>query len=87
LLIKEQLDLIDKILQANRTATDLHRARKLGQNNQDGYSLENGLLKKQERLIVAKSTCIFLIIASYYSLTTAYPGKSKTKKLIKEQYY
>jgi transposase InsO family protein len=85
--IEEQLDLIDEILQANRTATDLRRARKLGQNSQGGYSLEDGLLKKQGRLVVAESARTPLITASHCSLATAHPGKSKTKKLIKERYY
>jgi hypothetical protein len=37
--------------------------------------------------VVAKSVRIDLITALYYSLTTAHPGKGKTKALIKERYY
>ena len=86
-LIKEQLDLIDEILKANRAALDLGRARKLGQEGKGGYSLEGGLLKKEGRLVVAKSVRTALIIASYYSLAIAHLGQDKTKKLIKERYY
>jgi hypothetical protein len=85
--IQEQLDLINEILQANRTDRDLRRARKLGQEGKAGYSIDNGLLKKQGKLVVAKSVRTDLITALYYSLTTAYPGKNKTKALIKERYY
>jgi RNase H-like domain found in reverse transcriptase/Integrase zinc binding domain len=85
--IEEQLDLIDEILKANRAALDLGRARKLGQEGKGGYSLEGGLLKKEGRLVVAKSVRTALITASHCSLATAHPGQDKTKKLIKERYY
>jgi predicted aspartyl protease len=85
--IEEQLDLIDEIFQANRTALDLDHARKLGQESKGGYSLENGLLKKEGRLVVAESARTALITASHCGLSTAHPGQDKTKKLIKERYY
>ena len=37
--------------------------------------------------MVAGSVRTALITASHCSLATAHPGKSKTKKLIKERYY
>ena len=70
--IEEQLDLIDEILQANRTAADLGRARKLGKEGKGGYSMESGLLKKEGRLVVAESVRTALITASYCSLATAH---------------
>jgi transposase InsO family protein len=86
--IQEQLDLIDDILQANRTEPDLERARKLGRQNKSGYTLgEDRLLKKHGKLVVAESVRAALIDASHSTLATAHPGKSKTKKLIKERYY
>ena len=85
--IEDQLDLIDDILKANRTASELSRARKLGQQNKAGYSLEDGLLKKHGRLVVAKPVRTDLITASHSTLATAHPGKGKTRKLIKERYY
>jgi hypothetical protein len=86
-LIQEHINLIDKILQTNRTATDLARARKLGQNSKGSYTLDNGLLKYQRRLVVPESVRTDLITASYCSLATAYPGKSKTRELVKTCYY
>lgn len=85
--IQQQLDLIDEILRANRTDRDLRRARRLGQEDKAGYSMDNGLLKKQGKLVVAKSVRTDLITASHCSLATAHPGKNKTKALIKERYY
>jgi transposase InsO family protein len=86
--ITEQLDLIDEILQTNRTATDLERARKLGQQNKSGFSLGgDGLLKRNGKLVVAEAVRTDLIKAAHSTLTTAHPGKGKTKRLIKERYY
>ena len=82
--IQQQLDLIDEILRANRTDRDLRRARRLGQEDKAGYSMDNGLLKKQGKLVVAKSVRTDLITASHCSLVTAHPRKNKTKALIKE---
>jgi hypothetical protein len=86
-LIQEYINLINEILQTNRTATDLARACKLGQNSKGSYMLDNGLLKYQKRLVIPESVRIDLITASYYSLATAYLGKSKTRELVKTRYY
>ena len=60
--IEHQLDLIDSILQANRTASDLNRLRELGQEDKGGYHLEeNGLLKNHDRIVVAESVRTALI--------------------------
>jgi transposase InsO family protein len=85
--IQDQLDLIDDILQANRMEPDLARARKLGRQNKSGYSLEDGLLKKDGKLVVAESVRTQLIEASHSTLAMAHPGKGKTRKLLKERYY
>jgi hypothetical protein len=84
---QEYINLIDNIFQANRTAPDLIRTRKLDADHQKGYHLQNGLLKKQGRLVVAESVRTDLISLSYCTLAIAYPGKRKTKALIKERYY
>jgi hypothetical protein len=86
-LIQKYIDLIDNILQANRTAPDLIRTRKLDADHQKEYYLQNELLKKQRRLVVTESVRTDLISLSYYTLATAHPGKRKTKALIKERYY
>ena len=60
---------------------------KLATDQKGGYTLENGLLKRYSKLVVAKSVHTDLITTAYCSLATAYPGKGKTKTLIKERYY
>ena len=79
--------MIDEILQANRTAPDLARARKLGQQNKGGYTVQDGLLKRIGKLVVAQSVRTDLITASHCGVSTAHPGKLKTRLLIKERYY
>jgi hypothetical protein len=86
-LIQKYINLINEILQTNRTATNLAYACKLGQNSKGSYTLDNKLLKYQERLIVLESVRIDLITASYCSLAIAYLSKSKTRKLVKTRYY
>jgi hypothetical protein len=68
-------------------AKDLDKAQKLGQNRQNRYSMEDGLLKKHGKLVVAEPVRTALITATHYGITTAHPGKNKTKRLIKERYY
>ena len=59
----------------------------LGQNGKGGYAMDNGLLKKQGKLVVAELVCTNLITAVYYGITTAYLSKGKTKAIIKKRYY
>ena len=56
-------------------------------NGQNGYSVEEGLLKRHGKLIVTESVRTALIMTAHCGITIAYPGKSKTKRLIKERYY
>ena len=56
----------------------------LGQNSKGGYAMDNRLLKKQGKLVVAELVCIDLITAVYYGITTAYLSKGKTKAIIKK---
>ena len=56
----------------------------LRQNSKGGYTIDNRLLKKQGKLVVAESVYIDLIIAVHYGITTAYPSKGKTKAIIKK---
>ena len=86
-LIQKYINLINEILQTNRTATNLAYACKLGQNSKDSYILDNRLLKYQERLVILESVYIDLITAFYCSLAIAYPSKSKTRELVKTRYY
>ena len=85
------LDFIDELLQANRTASSLHEYREKAMitavNNP--WTLENGLLKHQDRLVVPKDQNLHtrLITEAHAQLSTAHPGKNKTRKIIGDRYY
>jgi hypothetical protein len=49
-----ELDLIDKLLQANHTAPSLQEYREKAKDTTGLWSLENGLLKHQERLVIVE---------------------------------
>src|SRR5271156_6569150 len=77
------IDLIDELLQANRTAQTLqeHREKALITTvNRNPWTLENGLLKHQERLVVAEENNLRtrLIKEAHAQVSTAHPGKAKT---------
>ena len=46
--------------------------------------MDDRLLKKQGKLVVAKSVCTNLITAVYYGITTACLSKGKAKAIIKK---
>ena len=52
--INLKLNLINKLLQVNQTAPSLQEYRKKAKEATSPWSLKDGLLKYQERLIVAK---------------------------------
>jgi hypothetical protein len=68
------------ILQANRTASDLAHAEKLGQQNKAGYSLEDGLPKKHGKLVVAKPVRTDLIEALNSTLAAAHLSRQEQDK-------
>ena len=81
------LDLIDDLLRTNREATSLQDLRE--QAGQDGWTLDDGLLKYQDRLVVAEDDDLRtrLIREVHAQVSTAHPGKTKTRKLIRDRYY
>jgi hypothetical protein len=91
LIETSDLDLIDELLQTNRTTTSLQECREkaviTAVNNL--WTLENGLLKYQDRLVVAPDNNLRtrLIKEAHAQVSTAHPGKTKTRKLISDRYY
>jgi hypothetical protein len=84
-----ELDLIDELLQANRTSASLQEFRKDAEQNVGQWTLENGLLRHKDRLVVAPDDNLRtrLIKEAHAQLSTAHPGKTKTRKLIGDRYY
>jgi hypothetical protein len=83
------LDLIDELLQANRTSASLQELREDAEQDVGHWTLENGLLKHKDRLVVAPDDNLRtrLIKEAHAQLSTAHPGKIKTRKLIGDRYY
>jgi len=86
-LIEDYLDLVGNILYTNHLAKDFSKYYKMAKINQDNYQLEDRLFKKNRYLVVAEAIYTALLIRSHYYLTTIYPGKNKTKALVKKRYY
>ena len=84
-----ELDLINKLLQVNRTAPSLQEYRKKAKEATSLQSLKDGLLKYQEQLIVVEEQNLRtqLITKVYTQVSTAYLGKNKTYKIISNYYY
>jgi hypothetical protein len=83
------LDLIDELLQANRTSASLQELQEDAEQDVGHWTLENGLLKHKDRLVVAPDDNLRtrLIKEAHAQLSTAHPGKIKTRKLIGDRYY
>ena len=84
------LDLIDELLRTNRTSPMLQEYRDKVKDHTSPWTLEdNGLLKNQERLVVAEDNDLQtkLITEAHAQVTTAHPGKNKTRKIIVGHYY
>ena len=84
-----EFDLINKLLQANHIDSSLQEYREKAKDVTSLWSLENGLLKHQERLVVVEKQNLRtrLITKVYTQVSTAYPRKNKTYKIISDRYY
>jgi hypothetical protein len=84
-----EFDLIDELLQANRTDPSLQEYREKAKDATSPWSLENGLLKHRERLVVAEEQNLRtrLVAEAHTQVSTAHPGKNKTRKIIGDRYY
>jgi hypothetical protein len=83
------LDLIDELLQANRTSASLQEFREDAEQNVGQWTLENGLLKHTDRLVVALKNNLQtkLIKEAHAQISTAHLRKTKTRKIIRDRYY
>ena len=86
----EPLDLVDRLLTANRIAESLGTLRKQAQNGErKDLVLEDGLLLYQGRLIVPDIDQLRtkLIKEAHEPTSTAHPGHRKTTRLLTNRYY
>jgi hypothetical protein len=84
-----ELNLIDELLQANCTSTSLQEFCKDAEQNIGQWTLENGLLKHRDCLVVVLDDNLQtrLIKEAHAQISTAHLGKTKTYKLIGDWYY
>ena len=82
-------ELIDKILHANRVHDSLEVFRKLATTGKEGWKLADGLLTYHGKLVVPDTDLLRtqLVQQAHCTRITAHPGKTKTRKLVSEQYY
>jgi transposase InsO family protein len=88
--IAEPLVLTDQVLQANRKSLSLQGLRELStQDNEDTYTLQDGLLLADGRLVVPDEDQLRLRIIRevHDQKATAHPGRKKTIKAIRDRYY
>jgi transposase InsO family protein len=88
--ISEDTSIVDRILQANRTARSLQALRKQAESEtKSNLSLENGLLLYKDRLVVPDEANLrtYLIREAHNQVSTAHPGKAKTAQLLSARYY
>ena len=86
----ENLILVEKILNANRTSESLAALRTQALREPEGdLRLEEGLLMYDERLVVPSDHNLQteLIREAYNQISTAYPGRKKTHYILRKRYY
>ena len=84
-----ELNLINKLLQINCISTSLQEFHKDVEQKVGQWTLKNGLLKHRDYLVVALDNNLQtrLIKEAHTQISTAHLGKTKTYKLIRDQYY
>jgi hypothetical protein len=85
--IEQHLDLIDSILQLNRTSSEFDTARIIAGRKVDSWSLTDGLLKRYGRVVVPESLRTSLLTEAHCQIASAHPGTRKTKQIVKARYY
>jgi transposase InsO family protein len=85
----ESLDLIDRILTANRTSESLAEFRKKVTEEQSDWQLRDGLILYKDRLVVPEDSHLRteLIREAHEQLFMAHSGRNKTCRLIGVRYY
>jgi hypothetical protein len=80
--------LVNAILAANRNSPTLADKRLLVADNQKGYSLQNGLLFWQNRLVVSDEGTLRTRLCDEYHRPPyrAHPGRKKIREIILRQY-
>ena len=88
--LDEPIGLIDRILRANRDSPSLDALRaQASADEPSDFELEDGLLLHTGRLVVpwVDNLPTDLIKEAHNQVSTTYPGRDKTYRLLRSQYY
>jgi hypothetical protein len=81
--------LVEGILELNRTSPELEEYRELALKAKKDWTLQDGLVTYKGRLVVPteKNVRTHLLNEAHRQISTAHPGRMKTKRLICSRYY
>jgi transposase InsO family protein len=84
--------LVDRLLAANRTTDSLQAMRKQAERGEGDFTLTNGLLLRNGRLVVPTDSTDEALIAdlireAHDQISSAHPGQSKTARILAQRYY
>ena len=81
--------LVDQILQANRSHKSLDQYCQMARKEEQGWKLQDSLLTQFRKLMVPDMNALqtHLINEAHSTPVTAHSGKTKTAKLLSDQYY
>jgi hypothetical protein len=85
----DTVTVIDRVLQANRDEHSLEALRIQATKSDPHLTLHTGILLYQNKVVVSNIDYLrtHLIREVYDQVSTAYPGKDKTYRLLKDRYY
>ncbi|KAI9035028.1 integrase zinc binding domain-containing protein [Aspergillus affinis] len=86
----EGIKIVNQVLAANRSAPSLEGQRAQAQELSDNWSLQDGLLLHQGRLVIPEEDLELrtrLLEKIYSQRLTAYPGRMKTRRLFQQRFY
>jgi transposase InsO family protein len=88
--LPDSLELVDRILQANRTSESLATLRlRAADPEQEDWQIKDGLLYFYGRLVLPDEDNLrtHVIREAHAQISTAHPGQKKTRKLLSTRYY
>ena len=88
--LETAMQIVDQVLQANRTSESLKEFREQVGQEDSPWTLEDGLLLYQNRLMVPNDDETMhgrLLNEIHRQVSTAHPGRNKTRRLVQARYY
>ena len=85
----DTVTVVDRVLQANRDEPSLEALRIQATKSDPHFTLHAGILLYQDKVIVPDVAYLrtHLIREVHDQISTAHPGRDKTYRLLKDQYY